>query len=314
MKKKRINTLISLVAVISVFQATMTFGNKSDDNKNEVSSVSILVNNIVSSMPDELVSIKQIDDGTVFINFKNSSSKINIKGNIAYVKTTYSDGFYEKDFFDINDFIITERHVVSYKGNNQSNISNVEKEETIKSAFKITQEELDFVLAGPMAEGIEDNYIDVSAAMRTGINRFFSFAWVNHAAQNLELNFDEVTIYDIFRDPYQFSVYYPVNDVSRYERFVGIKSGEGYQGALDTLYYSIFEDEIPEELVSKIVVHDYLEFQDKNDPIPGSYSYEQFTEGGNKHYRHQKDNDRIFISDTVLSEYIVNNNLRLKIK
>ncbi len=331
MKKPNNNwkfALIKIVAVVTIFQSSVNFSN---DNKEEnviehsYSRIDIdnFVNKIILSMNYTPASIRLDKSNSIVLDLKDSKSYIRIVGNRVLIDTEYKDGFYEKRVLNLSGFedssfmrlekgfsYESKEYVNSDFYDRDGNITNLGKEHVIMDAFKISQDELDFVLAGPMAEGIEDNYRDVSAAMRTGINRFFSYAWVGHAIDRLELecNYDEVTIYDVFRDSWQFAVYYSVNGKEpRYEQFLGLKSGEGYQGALDTLYYSIFEDNIPDELIDKIVVHDYLEFQDKNDPIPGGYTYEQFVEGGNKHYRHQKEYDRISIIDSMLSQYYEEN-------
>ncbi len=325
---KKINsfklTLFSLVAVLIALKGSSSLEiiNKNNSKDYNAIDINFLVRHITDSMNYKVKNIDRLNKDSILVNYDKATSHIVLDNESVFIDTTYLDGYIEKDIinlsnFTLNDIAISERHVVSDSYDNKQlnsnfydengRINNLGKEAKIMEVFNITQEQLDFVLAGPMAEGIENNYIDVSAVMRTGINRLFSYAWLGHAIDRLGLNcsYNEVSIYDIFADPYQFAVYYSFgNKAPRYERFLGIKEGEGYQGALDTLYYSIFNNNIPDELVNKIVIHDYLEFQDVSDPIPGSYTYEQFVSGGNKHYRHQKEADKVVISDSILGSVL----------
>lgn len=325
--------LIKVVAFITIFLASTNLSNNKEESTQIAYSDDLDIKRFIDNfLLERNYNLQLLNGNGIVLKNNNSSSNIRISNSKVIVETVYYNGFTDTKVFNLDDkeyriLLEIEREMMLSKQSinkyydEDGNINNLGKEFIIMNAFNLNQEQLDFVLAGPMAEGIEDNYIDVSAAMRTGINRFFSYVWMDHAINNLDLecDFNEVTIYDIFRDPYQFSVYYPTSNPPRYEKFLGVKEGEGYQGALDTLFYSIFGDNIPDELVDKIVIHDYLEFQDKDDPIPGGYSYEQFVDGGNKHYRHQKEADIVDIYDssliTFFEDYLDNGEvLGLKIK
>lgn len=326
--------LIKVVAFITIFLASTNLSNNNKEKSTQIAySDDLDIKRFIDNfLLERNYNLQLLNGNGIVLKNNNSSSNIRISNSKVIVETVYYNGFTDTKVFNLDDkeyrvLLEREREMMLSKQSinkyydEDGNINNLGKEFIIMNAFNLNQEQLDFVLAGPMAEGIEDNYIDVSAAMRTGINRFFSYVWMDHAINNLDLecDFNEVTIYDIFRDPYQFAVYYPTSKPPRYEKFLGVKEGEGYQGALDTLFYSIFGDNIPDELVDKIVIHDYLEFQDKDDPIPGGYSYEQFVDGGNKHYRHQKEADIVDIYDssliTFFEDYLDNGEvLGLKIK
>lgn len=319
--------LVKILAVLTVFQTTVglnTNNKEKDSNKESYNHETIsLLNNLVTSNY-QIQNIRSIGKDEILIKFDNSDALIKVNGGAVYVHTSYVDGYTEKSFFHLSnlskdDLTSIGTHAVSDSYNSDDSsllydengtINNYGKEKLVMEAFKVNQEELDFVLAGAMAEGIQDNYEDVSAAMRTGLNRLFSYSWVNHAINSLELDvqLNEVTIYDIFRDPLQFGVYYSIGGKEpRYLSFLGVKEGEGYQAALDTLFYFVFDDQIPAELRDKIIIHDYLEFQDKNDPIPSIYTSEQFVLQGNKHYRHIKETDIIPLEESVLSDYKTSN-------
>lgn len=327
--------LIKVVAFITIFLASTNLNNNKEENSTQITysddlDIKRFIDNFL--LESNYNNLQLLNGNGIVLKNKNSSSNIRISNDKIIVDTVYYNGFTDTKILNIDNkdyriFLELEKEILSKQYINNKyydengNINNLGKEFIIMNAFNINQEQLDFVLAGPMAEGIEDNYRDVSAAMRTGINRFFSYVWVDHAINNLELecDFKNVTIYDIFRDPYQFAVYYPTSKPPRYEKFLGVKEGEGYQGALDTLFYSIFGNNIPEDLEDKIVIHDYLEFQDKDAPIPRGYSYEQFVDGGNKHYRHQKEADIVDIYDssliTFFEDYLDNGEvLGLRIK
>ena len=312
-------TLIKLFAALAIFSAGVSINNNTEEEIENLTNdrsddFLCALEEFITANQNNIVNISKVSDSSILIEGYNASTSLSFLDGKFVSETTYINGekavkfsSNAKDVLSTVNFLsfdeynglinaLSGQEDLSVFYDDNGNITNEGKEYFVMKYYGISQEELDYVLAGPMAEGIENNYVDVSAAMRTGINRLFSYAWVYHAIDRLNLDVDVngVTIYHIFKDPKQFAVY----DNGRYLQFLGVKDSTGYQAAIDTLYDVITLKDVNAD----IVYHDYLEFQDKGDPIHGGYSSVQFTRGGNKHYRHIKKSDIIPISDSILAE------------
>lgn len=171
-------------------------------------------------------------------------------------------------------------------------ISYPEMEELILLAYKVSQEQLDEVSATIIREG---NYKDCAGVTVNLLNRQFSYGWINQAIRNkgLSKDFDEVTIHDLISSKGQYQVY----DEKTYLYAYGDKESDAYKTVIDTLFACLMGNE-------KVYhFHDYVEFVAPTLTPNGGYTPEQFVKNGNKHYRHQKDSDRIPIEESILKDY-----------
>ncbi len=171
-------------------------------------------------------------------------------------------------------------------------ISYPEMEELILLAYKVSQEQLDEVSATIIREG---NYKDCAGVTVNLLNRQFSYGWINQAIRNkgLSKDFDEVTIHDLISSKGRYQVY----DEKTYLYAYGDKESDAYKTVIDTLFACLMGNE-------KVYhFHDYVEFVAPTLTPNGGYTPEQFVKNGNKHYRHQKDSDRIPIEESILKGY-----------
>ena len=78
----------------------------------------------------------------------------------------------------------------------------------------------------------------------------------------------------------------------------GDKESDAYKTVIDTLFACLMGNE-------KVYhFHDYVEFVAPTLTPNGGYTPEQFVKNGNKHYRHQKEADKVVISDSILGSVL----------
>lgn len=284
----------------------------------------------------------RLEDGSYVLFMKDSYSELKLVNNNVLVSSYYIDGYFEENSRSLNGFdvdvlkdSITHRVVnkVVKKEEEQSivdrskvlvlnssyfsgiseekmmeissiienllflfskydDISYNDKEQFIVLAFKVSQDQLDAVVPVCIREG---DSRDCAAVTVNVLNRLFSYVWTQQAIDNMGLdkNFDEVNIYDLISSEGQYQVY----DEKTYLLSYGDKESDAYKSVIDTLFACLMRDE------EVYHFHDYLEFVAPTLTPNGGYKPEQFVKNGNKHYRHQKDNDRIPLEESILKDF-----------
>lgn len=188
-----------------------------------------------------------------------------------------------KNFF--NEFITTMsgyNHEYSIDDITQifyetSNIPLENKIEVVKSAFNLTDEQMDAIAATLEAEGVGGGtkYIDVYAATTTALNHLQYPAWVNSitAERGEELG------HSLYGHTCYFSQFNGYGS-DNYKRFLGDRTLKGYNSVIDALYINY---------IYGLVLHNYSEFRGSWVDVPNGKIFET---GGNKYLHLMLPEDR----------------------
>jgi len=298
-----------------------------------------LVRNIIDFTNRKHVSLDSFSNG-FSITTKDSATEISFVQNQVFISTLYVDGFREDYFLDlptvsmnsldnyishvireeveeeelslidrsiifIEDYMkdrdlsleqmdeiksIVEQLIILYS--NFDNLTYSDKEIFIRNMFKVSEDEFDIVVPVIIREG---NYVDCPAVSVNVLNRMFSYAWTKQAItrKGLDKTYNEVTVYDLISSKGQYQVF----DEKTYLYAYGDKTSDAYKAIIDTFFACLMGDETIYHF------HDNVEFVAPTLTPNGNYTPVQFVKNGNKHYRHQKDSDRIPIEDSILRYY-----------
>ncbi len=203
-------------------------------------------------------------DKLVSYSLENHSISSNLMNDYNF------DGLKKYDFSSINESkaIEEEPHELTLE----------EKREFLCGVFDVTDEELDKVFGGIFAEAQEDSIEDTVAVACTVFNRSISKVWVQSTANAFGINKDDVTIYDIFTAPSQFSV---ISD-GRYKLFLGITEGDRYEAVLNYFYDTVTEtDKAKEDVYNEESYHNFLSFRANGCEKPGRV---KFSSRGNNYF------------------------------
>ena len=153
-----------------------------------------------------------------------------------------------------------------------------DKIEIVKTAFNLTDEELDAVAATLVAEGVGGGtkYIDVYASTTTALNHLQYPAWVNDIvrARGEELGH---SLYGHTCYYSQFEAYKSDN----YYKYLGDRTLIGYTSVIDTLYNNY---------VYGLIMHNYTQFRGAWIDVPNGKIFES---GGNKYLDERRPEDRV---------------------